>query len=158
MTTPRTDARPEAGGLDELVSLLEHQLELMDMLNALAEEQHALVESAQGEALLGLLSRRQGIIDRFTSSQEDFGRLTDGLEERLEGADAARQAHVRSLLGRIGDGLAEVMSRDAADQAVLATRRDDTRRELRDLDARGHARKAYLAPNAPRHRFADRQG
>ena len=144
--------------LSELVALLERQLGLMDDLAALAEEQRALVEDARNEALLGLLSRRQAIIDEFTASQSGLSRLTVGLNERLGRVDDSRSKHIRSLLEEIGGRLATVMQRDADDQAVLMQRRDETGQSLRNVHHGRQANRAYgrTAPVAPR--FSDRQG
>ena len=144
--------------LTELVALLEQQLGLMNDLAALAEEQRTHVEAAHNDALLGLLSRRQAIIDEFTASQAGLTRLTHGLDTRLERVDDAQSTRIRSLLEEIGGRLNTVMQRDADDQAVLMQRRDETGQSLKNVQHGRQANRAYgrTTPVAPR--FSDRQG
>jgi hypothetical protein len=149
------DAPPD---LAAIVALLEGQRALVDELEGLARRQADLVREARTEALLGLLTQRQRIIDRFLASQAELGRAAAAQVRGAADVDPARREELRSLIGYIGARLAEVMQRDAEDQRTLEGARDRIRTELASVDASRHARDAYRKSTIVKSRFADRQG
>jgi len=143
---------------DSLIVLLERQHELMDELSTLATQQAALVEQRETDALLGLLSHRQRLIEEFTGSQSFLTDLTDDLEARITAATEGQRSRIRTLIGDIGDRLADVMARDAEDQATLQAARDQARGALATVDTAQQARNAYRVMPVAESRFADRKG
>lgn len=143
---------------ERLTTLLERQQALVDQLAVLADQQASLIERGETDALLGLLTRRQQVIDQFTAMQIELGELTGDLERRLAAVDEAKRERIRTLLNKIGERLNAVMERDARDQQALETARDRSKEALASLDTGRHARQAYLGSGRARNRFADRLG
>jgi hypothetical protein len=143
---------------DELMDVLNQQHALVDELSDLADRQAELIRDGQTDALLSLLTQRQGIIDRFAGTQADLGRLTENIEARLQTVDETTRRTVQRLLADIGERLAEVMQRDEQDQQALEAARSATSHEIGSLGAARQARRAYLGGRAVNNRFADQRG
>jgi len=141
-----------------LLRLLEEQEALVNELACLADRQAELIRRAQTDALLSLLTRRQQIIERFAGTQNDLSKLTDDLEARLETVSSAQRQRIQSLIGDIGDRLAQVMQCDEKDQRVLEAARNRTKDELATVDTARQARRAYRSGGAVDNRFADQRG
>jgi hypothetical protein len=147
-----------AGWAATLLDLLERQHAMVDDLAGLAARQSALVREGNTEALLGLLSARQRIIERFAAAQDRLNGLTSDIETRLDGVEEPLRTRIRTLIADIGDRLAQVMARDEADQDALGAAREAVRSELATLDASRQARAAYQPAATDTNRFADQRG
>lgn len=144
---------------NRLIETLETQQSLVDRLSELADRQGELIEGGRTDALLGLLSQRQRLIDDFVGAQEEVGRMTDGIDERLDGLPAMVRDRISSLIDEIGRRLTEVMAHDERDQGLLQTRRAGAKEELGSLSTAQVARNAYLGGSRPSgSRYADRRG
>ncbi len=141
-----------------LIELLERQRALVGELSELARQQAGLTESGQTEALLQLLGRRQEIIDRFAVTQEDLGRLTGGLSERVRDLAEPQRRQIRSLIDEIGEAMADVLQRDEQDQEALRASRDRIRRDIATVDTSKQAHRAYVRGKLIDNRFADSKG
>ena len=153
-----TDPRPDPDRSDALLAVLEEQHALVEELHGLADRQAGFVREGRIDALLGLLTRRQTIIDRFLVAQDELARLTDDLDAHLRGADRDRRARMKSLVDTVGSRLQEVMARDEEDRTALETARDTTRGELASLGSARQARDAYRTTGTVDTRFADQKG
>jgi hypothetical protein len=149
---------PSADWPAELVELLQRQQGIITRLEELATRQGELIREERSEPLLGLLGRRQSLIDEFTSLQGQFTNLTEDLDVKLTGVDADRRDHIRGLIDEISGGLDRVLKHDEEDQQTLQAVRDRLGRELASTGAEQQARKAYTTNPNPGSRFADRQG
>jgi len=143
---------------DTLIQLLEAQEALVGDLAALAHQQAELIRGSRTDALLSLLTRRQQLIERFAGAQEELGELTADLDDRLQTVGEGQRRRIQSLIGTIGERLAQVMERDAQDQEVLEAARSRTKEELASVGATRQARRAYLGGRAVDNRFADQRG
>jgi len=143
---------------DNLIALLERQRGMVGKLKDLASRQAALIQGGQADALLGLLGRRQQVVDQFVASQEELAAHTQDLQRRLQSLPTFQAERIRALLSEIGDALVGVMDRDQQDQRALQTSSHATGRELSTLSASKTARSAYARPAATASRFADRHG
>lgn len=141
-----------------LISLLEHQQSLVSDLSALAQQQATLISTGRTEQLMELLGRRQAVIDQFTATQAQLTELTSDLDARLKSVTEGQRDYIRSLIAEIGDQLAAVMKRDAADQDSLRGGRDQVKEELAILGTARTARAAYGGPRNSAPRMADRRG
>ncbi len=154
-----THRSPSTNWPDDLVALLTRQQDIITRLADLAARQGELIRAERSEPLLGLLGRRQSLIDEFTSLQGRFAALTVDLDIKLSGVDADRRAHIRGLIDEIGDGLDRVLKHDEEDSGALEAIRDRLGRELASTGAKQQARKAYTSNSpSPGSQFADRQG
>jgi hypothetical protein len=143
---------------DSLLAVLERQQQVVDELAGLASAQAPLIAEGRSDRLLELLSKRQALIDEFTSGQSELGDLTRGLEQRLEGIEASQRERIRSLISQIGARLAQVLQRDEQDQAALRAGQSAIKHELSSLGTARQARTAYLGPAHAGNRFADHRG
>lgn len=156
MPTTTTESPP--AWPQPLIDALEHQQSLVDQLVPLVQKQAAMIESGRTDALLGLLGRRQQIIDQLTGSQAGLGELTQDLEQRLAKVPSEQREHIRSLIDYIGNALNDVMGRDDQDRQALEAGREGLKRELADVNAARQARSAYMQGKAVNNRFADQKG
>jgi septal ring factor EnvC (AmiA/AmiB activator) len=143
---------------DEVIALLEQQHALVDRLSDLAARQAQLIEDARTDALLGLLTERQHVIEQFAATQQRIGSLTGDLDARLHGVDDEQGTRIRTLIAEIGDRLARVMKSDEADQQRLEAVRDQVREQRTSVDAQRTARRAYVRRDGAANRFADERG
>ncbi len=141
-----------------LIELLQQQYSLVGELTHLAEMQGRFIEESNTDGLLGLLTQRQQIIDRFSGIQTDLSGRTENLESRLKTVDEPTRMRIQTLIGDIGDRLTQVMHRDEKDQNALEDARKKTGNELNSLGAARQARNAYLAGKTVNNRFADHRG
>ncbi len=149
---------PSTDWPDTILDLLQRQHKLVDELSQLADRQADLIRDGHTDALLGLLTQRQTVIERFTATQVDLGRLTGDLDARLRSVDEDVRERIQSLISDIGERLTHVMQRDERDQRTLESARDKKKREIASLDSGRQARYAYLGPKKTTNRFADTQG
>jgi hypothetical protein len=157
MSQTPSDTKPP-GWADSLIELLESQHALVGELSTLADRQKTLVRDRRTEALLGLLTERQQILDRFAGMQERLGSLTADLDRRITEVEDPARTRIQALIGEIGDRLTVVMAGDERDQQSLEAARGDTARELREIDTARVARAAYQGSGPAGSRYADRQG
>lgn len=141
-----------------LIDLLEQQQTLVDQLVPLAVQQADLIASGETDALLGLLGRRQQLIDELTGSQQHLGEFTGDLDQRLTILPHEQAERIRGLIDHIGECLSDVMDHDEEDQKALESGRRTLKKEMSDISAAKKARDAYLRAKTVNNRFADRQG
>jgi hypothetical protein len=145
----------------QLIDLLERKEKLIAELGDLASQQEAMVRERRGEALLGVLSRRQALIDEVLSMQDELASLAAAAADAEHEAPAAARERIRTLVDAISRGLGAVLERDERDRAAIASAREDTRRELASIAPTRQAHEAYLGgslASRPETRFADRTG
>jgi hypothetical protein len=155
---PAVPAHSSRAWPDALLDLLEDQRHLISNLAGLATEQSVLVAEGRTDALLGVLARRQQIIDQVVARQDEFIELTTGMEARIAAARPEQRERIRTLIEAIAGGLTKVMACDEADQRELEVVRDRTKQEVAALDGARQARQAYRKPGSVPTRFADERG
>lgn len=148
------------GWPSELIELLRQQRTLVNELVARATQQESMIKEGRTEALIGLLSQRQELIDSFTSTQEDFASLLTNLNEKLDGATSDQKAQIKNLVNEIGDSLGVVMRRDEEDRGRLEVSCQRVQQEMKDLAGSREAHDAYRhnGQDDDRQRFADQCG
>lgn len=144
----------------ELIELLRQQRALVNELVARATQQESMIKEGRTEALIGLLSQRQELIDSFTSTQEDFTALLTNLDEKLDGATSDEKSQIKSLVDEIGDSLGIVMRRDEEDRDRLQVSCQKVKQEMKDLTGSREAHDAYrnTGQEDDGQRFADQCG
>ena len=141
-----------------LVDVLQRQQTMVRELRGLAQEQSGFIAAGRTDALLGVLGRRQQLLDRFLATQDELVSFTSNLDHQLQSVDAPRREMIKTLLDEIGDQLTQVMQTDEHDQSALQASRDKTGEEMAELGHARHARSAYIRSAPADSRFADRQG
>ncbi len=143
---------------DLLIEMLEQQQALVVQLGTLAERQGPLIEAGDSDGLLTLLARRQEVMDRFVSSQDELTRLSDDCRNAGSAVDQATRQRIKSLVDEISERLSVVMQRDDRDRERLETVRRETGDALSGLSTARAAHDAYVKVHVVNNRFADRQG
>ncbi len=144
----------------ELIELLRQQRTLVNELVARATQQESMIKDGRTDALVGLLSQRQEIIDSFSTTQEDFTSLLTNLDDRLDGATSDERVQIKSLVEEIGDSLGVVMRRDEEDRERLETSCHRVKQEMKDLAGSRKAHEAYsnAGDEEDKQKFADQCG
>ena len=149
-----SDIAPDA---DSLVDLLEHQRDLADRLEVLAERQRGLIASGDSGLLLSLLADRQEIMDELTAGQDRLRELAEATAAPGAVAPGGRQ-RIQGLIDAIAARLNDVVRRDETDRVALEHLRDQTRESIEELGTARKAQRAYAPARSGRSRYADRQG
>lgn len=146
--------------IDELLRLLEKQEAVVRELACMAPEQASCIDSGDVDRLLGILARRQQLVEQLLPTQTALGTMTRDLEQRLAGVDAARRRRVDELMDGVDRYMQVVLAGDETDRARLEEQRDAARSGLRELDAGRRARHGYQssAPADATNRYADARG
>jgi len=143
-----------------LLELLDEQREIYRDLSQLSDEQSNLVAEGDAESLLGLLGRRQALIDRLVQINariEPFKQQWPDLWNELD--DELRES-VRQRIDEVKALLDHIIDQDERDRVALASHRSSVSRQLDHLNRGAAVNRAY-GPNqaAPaQNRFTDEQG
>jgi hypothetical protein len=157
-TSSSTSPREADSWAQGLIDVLQRQQEMVRELRGMAQEQSGFIAAGRTDALLGVLGRRQQLLDRFLATQDELVSFTANLDHQLQAVDAPRRDMIRTLLDEIGEQLTQVMQADEHDQSALQASRDKTGEEMAELGHARHARSAYIRSAPAASRFADRQG
>ncbi|GJQ28185.1 MAG: hypothetical protein HBSAPP03_00690 [Phycisphaerae bacterium] len=152
--------RPEVADSDEefhrLVTLLDEQRAAMLELEALGRDRRALVSACDGEALLALLARRQGVIERLGRAAEAGRRVREAWEQGTPATWRVRE--VRRRIEELIAAQARLEKADADDAALLVATREQMARELADLATGQRAVRAYAPGRSDGARYQDAKG
>lgn len=130
----------------DLLGVLHRQNAMLDDLLSHARQQATLIAQGRIDELLGLLARRQQIVEAFGENQQRLGDLTGDLASQLAQIDPEQRKTIKSLITSVGEGLASVLEIDEHDQSEMEGGMSQVRDELKALDASRRAHGAY-APN-----------
>ena len=142
-----------------LIDLLTEQRDLYTELRTLSDRQTAIIEQGETDALLGLLSQRQGLVD-------ELGRVNGELSPYRTSWDAADEAipqdsrdRVRGLLEEVEALLADILAQDDRAQQQLRAAQQRIGGELTNVSRAGSAIHAYRgAASSHEARFTDHRG
>ncbi len=137
--------------------LKEHRASIERIL-ALSERQSSLIDAAQGEVLLAILTERQHVIDRLMSGPEGLPELLRDLERSATWIDRELGDRVRSDIHAMAGMLEEIAQLDGRDQSSMQLVCQRLQQELTETDVAKQARAAYRPANQGPSRFADRRG
>lgn len=139
-----------------LVRLLDRQVALYTDLSDLANTQSELIASGDATAVIGVLAKRQVIIDQIAEVNTEMTPMQTYWQERSdELADVDRES-VRERTACLARLVGEIQARDDADRKSLEKQRDRVRRELDDTNRGQSAMAAYAEPRPMQPRFQDR--
>ena len=141
-----------------LITMLKEQNSLAHELAHLSSKQSELIETGQTDALLSVLSVRQGIINKFVASQGKLAAMSVEVQSPTKEISDSLRKQIASLVEAINIKLAEVMNSDKQDQDRLQVGKSRTKGQLAELDAGGKAHRAYTNVPQAINRFADSQG
>lgn len=155
-----TTVRPGIADTDEgflrLIALLDEQRSAILELDAITRERRDLIRARDGEGLLAMAARRQGVIDRLAKAA-DAGKRE---REQWETGTIAewRSREVRRRIEEMVRAHERLEKADTEDAALLAAAREEMARELADLATGQRAVSAYGPAKADGPRFQDTRG
>lgn len=141
-----------------LITMLKEQDSLARELSHLSSKQAELIEAGQTDALLSVLSVRQGIINKFVASQRKLAEVMDQVQSPTREVSDSSRKQIASLVETINTKLADVMNSDKQDQDRLRIDKKRTKGQLAELDTGEKAHRAYRNVPQAINRFADSQG
>ena len=146
-----TNASPAIpGNISALVALLEQQRALFLQLRTLSDQQGPLVAEAQSEPLLGLLARRQKLIDNVTDVNAKLDPYRQRWDEMLAALAEPDRQRIGDLVKEVQGLLEGILQQDERDRAALQTAKSRIGTEIQTLARSGQAMKAYGAvPRGP---------
>ena len=151
----KTPGEPEREIPADLLDLLDRQLGLYRRLKEMSDSQRSLVSDEDPTALLGLLGRRQQVVEqlaalngRIAPVRRDWERIAPHLptETRTRATRVFQQA--RSLLE-------EIIAADQKDSELLGARKSNVASALKAIDVGRAACGAYAGNTAQDSRYID---
>ena len=147
------------GEAAELFGLLTRQRDLYDTLNGLASQQASLIAEGKTEALLSVLSKRQGLIEELGQINDDIGPYRGRIPEIAESLPEPNRQELRGLVDQVQSLLKTIIDQDEQDRIKLEQAKADVGGQLTQTARTGMAINAYKQPVAPASaRFTDRAG
>lgn len=143
---------------ENLITMLQEQHSLALELAQLSAKQSELIETDRTDALLSVLSVRQGIIDKFVASQGKLAVMVNDVQSPTKEVSDSSRREIASLVEMINLKLADVMDSDKQDQDRLQIGKSRTKDQLVELGEAKKAHKAYTNVPVVVNRFADSQG
>lgn len=142
-----------------VVEIVDRQRELFEELETMAEQQRTLIEERSTEALLAVLSRRSGVVQRLDRVDAELRPFRARWGEVLAGLDDAGRAAVQSSVQNLEQVARRVAERDEQDRQRMESERDRIARELASVRQGTTALHAYgPGTGKPEPRFHDREG
>jgi hypothetical protein len=140
--------------------LLEEQEALYAALDTMSREQGEHIHSEDTDALLGVLGRRQVVVDRLASVGAEFAPFKDKWPEMMARLDAASRTRFNERIDALASTVSAIAERDERDRAALEDRRGRIAGELDGVRRSRGAVAAYAtnARVAPGPRYQDREG
>ncbi len=156
-TTTR-QSNDETAWVARFERLLARQIELCHELTALSESQRAFIDGDDPDALMGVLSTRQGIIDRLRSVAEEAAPLRERWGGGVPALHAELIGSVRGAIATLTGLMKSIAERDAEDRKRMDRSRDRLAGRLAGVARSQGAIAAYAGPRNGGPRYQDREG
>lgn len=143
-----------------MIDLLAEQRDLYQQLKTLSDQQACCIRDGSTEALLTVLSQRQGLIEALTRSNTQVAPYRQRWSDLGGSVDADQREQVRQVLAQIEQMLQEIMAQDDRDRAELKSVQQQLGTQLNQVGQASRAIRAYGSrTSGPRPAtFTDRQG
>ncbi|MEE9404156.1 MAG: flagellar export chaperone FlgN [Algisphaera sp.] len=144
-----------------LVGLLTRQRDLYQELSGLSARQQELIDTGRTEALLGVLTQRQALIDQLTTCNQEVAPLRSRLSDIAAGASESVRVMIRERVDQVQSLLQKIIERDEADRVRLEASRSRVGDEMKRVNAAPAAVNAYRASASAASvggRFTDARG
>jgi len=128
---------------EELVRLLRHQRQYYQELKRLAEQQRALIQAEQPEELLGLLAKRQQVVDAMGKVHQQLAAHQQIWNASKEKLDAKRRQEIQELLAELETMLNDLLEHDQQDCQDLSDRKQQIGNQLTSAVKGRAANQAY---------------
>tara|TARA_R110002111_G_scaffold118448_3_gene181073 strand:+ start:114 stop:590 length:477 start_codon:yes stop_codon:yes gene_type:complete len=145
---------------DALLALLAEQHDLYSQLRTLSGQQAQCIRDGSTEELLGLLSKRQSVIDSITRSNAQVAPYRENWPTLRNVVAPAQRDRVHNVLDEIEQLLNQVVEQDERDRAELKGVQAQIGTQMTKVNRSGRAIQAYGPPksNTKAPTFTDRQG
>lgn len=130
---------------DPTITALDEQVACYRRLAKLAEAQHECVQNSQTEKLLGILARRQEVLDQIMALEETVGPAKRDWPGYLAGLGPAARERADALLGETRRLLEQITSADRDDALVLQQRKLNLGRQINQASAARALNRSYAA-------------
>jgi hypothetical protein len=130
---------------DAVLNALAEQVACYRQLGKLADSQHHFVQQSQTEQLLGVLNKRQEVLDRITTLEVTVAPARKDWASYLDTLTNADRATAEELLGETRTLLEEIMSADRNDTIVLQQRQIEITRQIGQAGIGRQANRRYAA-------------
>ncbi len=140
--------------------LLDRQLGLYARLDELSKSQTAHIEGDETDALLGVLARRQTVIEEITGVNAELGPFRDRWESLARALNDDEKSQLRGRFEALETLVNSISQRDEEDRRTLEQRRRSVGSELESLTRGRGAVAAYGSGGVSKGggaRFQDRQ-
>jgi uncharacterized protein (DUF885 family) len=141
-----------------LVRVLERQVGLYQQLDELGDEQSRMVRDGDADRLIGLLARRQELVDQVTELNRDLEPFTaqwDVLSERLP---SQHRQTVQGYIAQLDTLVETITKRDQADHTALEERRGALASTMGSVGRSKQAIAAYATARSQSPRYQDTEG
>jgi hypothetical protein len=130
----------------------------VERLKQLSATQASLIEAAQGEVLLAVLTERQQTIDSLMTGPTSLASILADLEGSAAWIDAALNERVRQMLQGISADLNDIVSGDERDRNEIQTVCRQLQQELAESSTVRQARAAYGPRSSKGTTYTDHRG
>jgi len=147
--------------LPRLRRILDQQAGLYQQLDTLSRQQSDHVRSGETDRLIGVLGRRQALIEQITALNAELEPFTSNWDRLAPSLEAEQRDALRERIDTLDQLMDDIAGRDEADREALERRRNQLDDEIGSLAAKKSAVSAYAgspssASVAPR--FQNRTG
>jgi hypothetical protein len=130
---------------DSILSALIEQVACYRRLAKLAEQQHQFVQQSQTEQLLGVLTRRQEVLDRITALEKIIEPARKSWAAYCNGLGLDGRTTAEKLVVETKKLLEEIMLADRNDTIVLQQRKIEINRQMAQAGRGQQANRRYAA-------------
>lgn len=130
---------------DAVLAALAEQVACYRKLAKLAEAQHQYVQQSQTEQLLGVLTKRQEVLDRITALEKTIAPVRKEWSEYLNTLGVEQRTLAEQLMAETRALLEEIMSADRNDTIVLQQQKIEVVRQMGQAGRGQEANRRYAA-------------
>ncbi len=141
-----------------LIALLTRQHDLYLQLKRLSDDQMGHIAEGRTDALLGVLSQRQAVIESLGRVSADLTPFRQDWEQHTGRLPDGDRRRARELIAEVDAMLADILRQDEKARASLQEAQRKVGEELQQTAHAGGALNAYKVAARPAPRFADQQG
>jgi hypothetical protein len=131
-----------------LIELLQRQVALYEQLAVMSRRQRDLIATDDPQDLLALLGQRRQVVSGLAALDGQLAPLQVYWREYRDEMPAAERRTVEALLQQASTTLKNVLAADAEDAQRLVARKENTGREMNQLNTGRQAFNAYRATAA----------
>ncbi len=130
-------------GEEDILAAMERQLECYQRLAKLADVQREHVQQGDAEALLGVLQRRQGVLDELSQLERVVAPIKQEWPAFTQSLAGDRREHVEAMMLRSRQLLEQITRSDQDDVMLLQQRKLNVGKQINQASASRQVNRAY---------------